>query len=160
MGVIWFVRLKSHLRFGWFTNTACLWICFPPRSVITYKHNVSVNNTILYIIYNENSILSGRHVSTFIRSSSDPLRKQIQELSVFHCIVRSKMHWNVDSSWICFPRGSEDDPIKVETCRPDNTLFSFYITQSVVLLTDTLCLYFYAYLWPFTNFLSVNVLWQ
>ena len=35
--------------------------------------------------------------------------------------------WNIDSSWICFPRGSEDDLIKVETCRPDNTLFLLYI---------------------------------
>ena len=33
----------------------------------------------------------GRHVSTFIRSSSDPLGKQIQELSIFQCIVGSHM---------------------------------------------------------------------
>ena len=37
------------------------------------------------------------------------------------------MHWNVDSSWICFLRGPEDDPINVETCRPDNILFLLYI---------------------------------
>ena len=36
---------------------------------------VSVNNTTLYFIYNKNSVLSGRHVSTFNRSSSGPLRK-------------------------------------------------------------------------------------
>ena len=34
---------------------------------------MSVNNTTLYFIDNENSVLSGRHVSTFIRSFSDPL---------------------------------------------------------------------------------------
>jgi len=49
------------------------------------KYNVSVNNTTLYFIYNKNSILSGRHVSTFIRSSSGPLGKQ------FQCIVGSQM---------------------------------------------------------------------
>jgi len=56
-----------------------------------YKYNVSVNNTTLYFIYNKNNILSGRHVSTFIRSSSDPLGKQVQELSVFQCILGSQM---------------------------------------------------------------------
>ena len=35
-------------------------LSFPSRSVITYKYNTSVNNTILYFIYNKNSILSGR----------------------------------------------------------------------------------------------------
>jgi len=35
-----------------------------------YKYNVSVNNTTLYFIYNKNSVLSGRYVSTFIGSSS------------------------------------------------------------------------------------------
>jgi len=69
-----------------------------------YKYNVSINNTTLYFIYNKHSILSGRHVSTFIRPSSGPL-----------------------SSSICFPRGPEDDPIKVETRRPDNILFLLYI---------------------------------
>ena len=34
---------------------------------------VSVNNTTLYFMYNKNSIMSGRNVSTFIRSSSGPL---------------------------------------------------------------------------------------
>ena len=34
-----------------------------------YKNNVSVNNTTLYFIYNNNSIFSGRNNSTFIRSS-------------------------------------------------------------------------------------------
>jgi len=52
---------------------------------------MSVNNTTLYFIYNKNSILSGRHVSTFIMSSSGPLQKQTQELSIFQCIVGSQM---------------------------------------------------------------------
>ena len=42
-------------------------------------------------MYSKNSILSGRHVSTFIRSSSGPLRKQIQKLSTFQCTVGSQM---------------------------------------------------------------------
>ena len=88
-----------------------------------YKYNVSVNNTILYFIHNKKSILSGRHVSTFIKSSSRPLGKPIQELSIFQRIVGSQMQWSTDSSWICFPRGPEDDLIKVETCCPDNILF-------------------------------------
>jgi len=58
------------------------------RCVVKYcKYNVSVNNTTLYFIYNKNNILSGRHVSTFIWSSSEPLGKQIRELSIFQCIV-------------------------------------------------------------------------
>jgi len=55
------------------------------------KYNVSLNNTTLYFIYGKNSVLSGRHVSTFIGSSSGPLEKQIQELSIFQCIVGSQM---------------------------------------------------------------------
>ena len=59
--------------------------------IFKYKYNVTVNNTTLYCIYNKNSILSGRHISTFLRSSSGPLEKQIQELSIFQWIVRSQM---------------------------------------------------------------------
>ena len=51
---------------------------------------VSVSNTKLYSIYNNNSMFSGRPVSIFIRSSSGPLGKQIQELSIFQCIVVSQ----------------------------------------------------------------------
>jgi len=57
---------------------------------LVYKYNVSVNNTTLFI-YNKNSVLSGRHVSTFIRSSSGPLGKQITERYIFQCIVGSQM---------------------------------------------------------------------
>ena len=33
-----------------------------------------------------------------------------------HCgIWDPTMHWNIDSSWICFSIGPEDDLIKVET---------------------------------------------
>ena len=35
------------------------------------------------------------------------------------------VHWDIDSSWICFPRGPEDDLIKVETCCPGNMLFLY-----------------------------------
>jgi len=100
---------------------------FPSRSVITYKHNVSVNNTTLYFTHNKNSLLSGRHVSTFIRSSSGPLGKQIQDLSIFQWIWDPTVHGNIDIFWIRFLRGPEDDLIKVETCRPDNILFLLYI---------------------------------
>ena len=44
---------------------------------------------ILYTI--KIAYLSGRHVSTFIRSSSDTPRKQIQEVFMFQCIVGSQM---------------------------------------------------------------------
>ena len=56
-----------------------------------YKYNVSIKNTALFFCFicNKISILSGRHVSTFIRSSSGPLGKQIQELTIFQCIVAS-----------------------------------------------------------------------
>jgi len=60
-----------------------------PSGDVQYKYNVSVNNTTLYFIYNKSIILSGRHVSTIIRSSSGPLGKQIQVLSIFQCIVGS-----------------------------------------------------------------------
>ena len=96
---------------------------------------MSVNNTTIYFIYNKNNILSGWHISNFIKSSSGSLRKYIQELPMFQCIVESQvliiwdvtMHWNIDSSSISLPRGPEDDLIKVEICRPDNTLFLLYI---------------------------------
>jgi hypothetical protein len=76
-------------------NDYILWIKVCTTNMELYftpKHKyVSVNNTTLYFIYNKNSILSGQHVSTFIRSSSGPLEKQIQELSIFQCTVGSQM---------------------------------------------------------------------
>jgi len=36
--------------------------------------------------------LSGRHVSSYIRSSSDPSGKHIQELSIFQCIWDPTIH--------------------------------------------------------------------
>ena len=47
-------------------------------------NNVSVNNTTIYFIYNKNSILSGRHVSTFTVSSSGPLRNRSKNYLYFH----------------------------------------------------------------------------
>jgi len=50
------------------------------------KYNGSVNNTTLYFIHNKNSILSGRHVSIFIRSSSGPLGKHPRAIYIsIHC---------------------------------------------------------------------------
>jgi len=101
-------------------------------AVPIYKYNVSVNSTTLYFTVNKNSVLSGRHVSTFIRSSSGPLENRSKSYLFFNafgipqCRYLYSMHLgshSADISWICFPRGPEDDPIKVETCRPDNTLF-------------------------------------
>ena len=37
------------------------------------------------------------------------------------------LHWNINSSWICFLRGPEDGLIEVKTCCPDNILFLLYI---------------------------------
>ena len=93
--------------------------CFPSRSVITHNY-VSLNNTTLYCIYNKNCILSGRHVSTFIRSSSGSLEKRSK--------IYISMHWNINSFWICFfPRGPEDGLIKVEMSPWQNILFLLYI---------------------------------
>jgi len=94
---------------------------FHPEVLWHINTNGSVNNRTLHFIYNKNSILSGRHVSTFIRSSSGPLRKQIQELSIRQWIVGS--HNALKYWWICFPTGPEDELINVETCHPDNILF-------------------------------------
>ena len=130
-------------------------VCLELLKFLINKYNVSVNNTTLHFIYNKNSTLLGRHVSTFIGSSSGPLGKQIQELSTFQCIVASQMltarHWNIDSSWICFPTGPEDDLINVETCSPNNVLFSLYIKWSVVLLTNTLYLFIYLFVITFRD---------
>jgi len=68
----------------------------------------TVNKTSkLYFIYNKNCVLSGRFVSIFMRSSSGPLRKQIQELFIFQSIVGSQMltycvawFWNFMLAWL------------------------------------------------------------
>ena len=72
---------------------------------------MSVSNTTIYFIYNKNSVLSGRHVSTFIRSSSGLLGKQIQELSIFQCIVGSQMLTDFVTgmqNWCLFLLSSEE----------------------------------------------------
>jgi hypothetical protein len=38
------------------------------------------------------------------------------------------------SSWICFLWGPEDDPVKVETCRPDSILYIYTITSKYYLM--------------------------
>jgi len=48
--------------------------------------NVSINNTTIYFIYNKNSVLSGRHVSTFTGSSSGPLRKRSKNYLYFNAL--------------------------------------------------------------------------
>jgi len=53
---------------------------------VLYKYNVSVNNTTLYFVYNKNIILSGWHVSTFIRSSSGPLANRSQSYLYFDAL--------------------------------------------------------------------------
>jgi len=45
---------------------------------------VSVNNTTIYFI--KNSILSGRHISTFIGSSSGPLRNRSKNYLYFNAL--------------------------------------------------------------------------
>ena len=63
-----------------------------------------------------------------------PHRFQYLQTYVFHIHITQSVsiwdptvHRNIGSSWICFPRGPEDDLIKVETCWPDNVLFLLYI---------------------------------
>ena len=89
-----YYKLNMALSIAVFIHCVQTRLTSPSRSVMTYKYNVSVNNTTLYFIYNKNSILSERYVATFIGSSSGPLRKQIQELSMFQCIVGSQMLTN------------------------------------------------------------------
>jgi len=55
---------------------------------------MSVYNTKILLQIHYNSVLSGRHVSTFTWSSSGPQRKQIQDYIDFFfikCIVGSQM---------------------------------------------------------------------
>jgi len=66
--------------------------------------------------------------------------KQIQDVSISQCIVGSQMQWDIDSSWICFPRGPEDDLIKVETCRPNNILI-YCIQNKILFYWLTGCIY-------------------
>ena len=68
--------------------------------IYTEYTNISVYNTTIYFIYIQNSVSSGRHVSTFTGSSSGPQRKRIR-----------------------FIWGPENDPVKAETFRPDDTPF-------------------------------------
>ena len=85
--------------------------------------NVSANNTTLYlytikIVYCQGDMFRPllRHLQTLWENRSK------------NCLCPT-MHWNINSSCICFLRGPEDDLIKVETCRPDNTLFLLYINK-------------------------------
>jgi len=119
---------------------------------------VSVNNTKLYFIYNKivycqgdmfrtllghlqglwenrsksylqgGSNMTGTDVARFTHKQS---RSYLNHLLYFNALWDPTMHWNIDSSLICFPRWPEDDLIKVETCCPDNILFFFYIDWHV-----------------------------
>ena len=57
------------------------------RPLLGHRQAVWENRSKRYLYFNAiwHSILSGRHVSTFIRSSSGRLGEQIQELSIFQC---------------------------------------------------------------------------
>jgi len=55
-----------------------------------YKCNKSVDNTILYL-YTKKVYFVRATCFDFIRSSSGPPRRQIQELFMFHCNVGSQM---------------------------------------------------------------------
>ena len=57
---------------------------------VTYKYNKSVNDTTIYLY---TKIVYFVRVTCFdlIRWSSGPPRRQIQDLFMFHCIVRSQM---------------------------------------------------------------------
>jgi len=88
MNTSFYNYFSGYINFTFRSNSLIFNVIHPE---VLYKYNLSVNNTTLYFIYNKNSILSGRHVSTFIRSSSGTLGKEIQELSIFQCIVGSKM---------------------------------------------------------------------
>ena len=74
---LWRNRSRSYLNFNAFWELKCL-------------QNMLNECEIHRFIY-KNRILPGRHVSTVIRSSLGPLGKQIQELSLFQCIVGTQM---------------------------------------------------------------------
>ena len=89
----------------------------------SYKYNTSVNNTTLYL-----------YTIKIVYYQGDMFRPLLGHLQALW-ENRSK---NVDSSWICFLRGPEDDLIKVETCRPHNILFLLY-TNKVLYYWLTCC---------------------
>ena len=116
---------------------------------------MSVSNTTVCLIYNKISILSGRHVSTFNRSSSGPLENRSKNHLYFNALCDPKcLHLmfqkckigvctsiyqslcnilsveNVKNTW-------DGDVLKVETYRHDSIPIFIYIKQIVVLLTDT-----------------------
>ena len=112
------------------------------------KYRLSINNTTLDFIYNKNNVLSGRHVSTFIRSSSGPLcdglsrlshtLQHIQTYAFYYHISQSvsiwdpTVHWNIDNSWIYFPRESEDDLTKGRNMSPwQYTIFIVFTPGTV-----------------------------
>ena len=78
------------------------------ETVLPYKCNTSVNNTMLYL-YTKIVYFVRATCFDLIRSSSGPRRRQIQELDL--------------SSW-----RSWGWPYKVETCRPDK-IYHFYINK-------------------------------
>jgi len=96
-------------------------LIYPPLNT-----HVSVNNTTIYFIYNKNSILSGRHVSAFAGSPSGPLKNRSKNYLYFNAL-RDPKYLKCRQFLDLFLRGPEDDPVKVETCHPDNILFLLYI---------------------------------
>ena len=91
--------------------------CFLSRRVITYKYNTPVNNTTLYlyaiqIVYCHGDMFQpilGHLQALWVNRSKNCLC--FNALLDTKCIWDPKMHWNIDSSWICFLRGPQDDLI-------------------------------------------------
>jgi hypothetical protein len=97
-----------------------------------HKHNMSVNNTTFYLYTIKIVYCQGEMFRPLLGHLQALWENRYNDQDQHQCIVGSQMHWNIDSSWICFLRGTEDDLIEVETCRLDNIL---------LLLTDVLYLY-------------------
>ena len=71
---------------------------------------MSVDNTTLYL-YTKIVYFFRATCFDILRSFSDPPRREIQDLLMFHCIVGSQMQWNINNSWISLLGGPEDDLI-------------------------------------------------
>jgi len=102
-----------------------------------YKYNMSVNNTTLYLYTIKMVYCQGDMFRPLLGHLQALWENRSKSYLHFNALWDPKclqiwdptMHWNIDSSWICFLREPEEDLIKVETCRPDNMLFLLYINK-------------------------------
>ena len=133
---LWGKRSKSYLYFN------VLWV---PKCLLAVLYECEIRKFVyigMFVAVWELKLFWGGDIKTRIKTriifnllmARPSHRFQWTQTYMFHIHITQSlsvwdptMHWNIDSSCTCFPRGPEDDLIKVETCRPDNTLFLLYI---------------------------------